>query len=53
MDPATQMGPAVTDTQLAGNLKYVDIAVKEGGRLVGRRRAPRSSASPAITCARP
>ena len=34
MDPATQMGPAVTDTQLAGNLKYVDIAIKEGGRLL-------------------
>ena len=31
---ATQMGPAVTDTQLAGNLKYVDIALKEGGRLL-------------------
>ena len=34
LDPATQMGPAVTDTQLAGNLKYVDIAIKEGGRLL-------------------
>jgi len=34
LDPTTQMGPAVTDTQLAGNLKYVDIAVKEGGRLL-------------------
>ena len=32
--PATQMGPAVTDIQLAGNLKYVDIAIKEGGRLL-------------------
>ena len=34
MDAATQMGPAVTDTQLAGNLKYVAIAIKEGGRLL-------------------
>jgi aldehyde dehydrogenase (NAD+) len=34
LDPATQMGPAVTDTQLAGNLRYVDIALKEGGRLL-------------------
>ena len=34
LDSATQMGPAVTDTQLAGNLKYVDIAIKEGGRLL-------------------
>ena len=34
LDPNTQMGPAVTDTQLAGNLKYVDIAIKEGGRLL-------------------
>ena len=34
LDPSTQMGPAVTDSQLAGNLKYVDIALKEGGRLL-------------------
>ncbi len=34
MDASTQMGPAVTETQLAGNLKYVDIAIKEGGRLL-------------------
>jgi aldehyde dehydrogenase (NAD+) len=34
LDPATQMGPAVTDTQLAQNLSYVEIALKEGGRLV-------------------
>jgi aldehyde dehydrogenase (NAD+) len=34
LDPTTQMGPAVTDSQLAGNLKYVDIALKEGGRLL-------------------
>jgi aldehyde dehydrogenase (NAD+) len=34
LDASTQMGPAVSDTQLAGNLKYVDIALKEGGRLL-------------------
>jgi aldehyde dehydrogenase (NAD+) len=34
LDPSTQMGPAVTDTQLKGNLDYVDVAVKEGGRLL-------------------
>jgi acyl-CoA reductase-like NAD-dependent aldehyde dehydrogenase len=34
LDPSTQMGPAVTDAQLAGNLKYVDIALKQGGRLL-------------------
>jgi alpha-ketoglutaric semialdehyde dehydrogenase len=34
LDPSTQMGPAVTDIQLAGNLKYIDIALKQGGRLL-------------------
>lgn len=34
LDPATQMGPAVSDTQLAGNLKYVDVALSQGGRLL-------------------
>jgi aldehyde dehydrogenase (NAD+) len=34
LDPQTQMGPAVSDSQLAQNLDYVDIAVKEGGRLL-------------------
>src|SRR5262249_58462142 len=32
--PATQMGPVVNDSQLEQDLAYVDIAVKEGGRLV-------------------
>ncbi|MEJ1968947.1 MAG: aldehyde dehydrogenase family protein [Rhizomicrobium sp.] len=35
LDPATRMGPAVSDTQLEQDLSYVDIAVKEGGRLMG------------------
>jgi len=34
LDPSTQMGPAVTDSQLASNLRYVDVALKEGGRLL-------------------
>ena len=34
LDSSTQMGPAVPEAQLAGNLKYVDIALKEGGRLL-------------------
>jgi aldehyde dehydrogenase (NAD+) len=34
LDPATKMGPAVSDTQLEQDLGYVDIAVKEGGKLV-------------------
>jgi acyl-CoA reductase-like NAD-dependent aldehyde dehydrogenase len=34
LDPNSQMGPAVSETQLAQNLFYVDIAVKEGGRLI-------------------
>ena len=33
-DPSTQMGPVVTESQLKGDLDYVDIAVKEGGRLL-------------------
>jgi aldehyde dehydrogenase (NAD+) len=35
LDPKTQMGPAVSEQQLAQNLSYVEIAVKEGGRLMG------------------
>jgi alpha-ketoglutaric semialdehyde dehydrogenase len=34
LDPSTQMGPAVTDMQLKGNLDYVNVALKEGGRLL-------------------
>jgi len=46
LDPATQMGPAVTDTQLKGNLDYVDIAVKEGGRLLAGGSQPLTLANP-------
>ena len=35
LDPSSRMGPAVSQDQLEQNLRYVDIAVNEGGRLVG------------------
>jgi len=35
LDPETKMGPAVSEQQLRQNLSYVDIAVSEGGRLLG------------------
>ncbi len=35
LDASSQMGPAVSDTQLEQNLSYVQIAVKDGGRLLG------------------
>lgn len=34
LDPSTQVGPASSDTQFEQNLRYVDIATSEGGRLV-------------------
>ncbi len=34
LDPSTQIGPAVSESQLEQNLKYVEIATGEGGRLV-------------------
>ncbi len=34
LDPESQIGPAVNQTQLEQNLSYVEIATKEGGRLV-------------------
>ena len=45
LDPTTQMGPAVTDVQLKGNLDYVDIAVKEGGRLLAGGSTPHALAN--------
>ncbi|MEQ8934289.1 MAG: aldehyde dehydrogenase family protein, partial [Amphiplicatus sp.] len=35
LDPDTKMGPAVSEQQLEQDLSYVEIAVKEGGALVG------------------
>jgi acyl-CoA reductase-like NAD-dependent aldehyde dehydrogenase len=34
LDPASQIGPAVNESQLEQNLRYVGIATDEGGRLV-------------------
>jgi aldehyde dehydrogenase (NAD+) len=34
LDPASQVGPAVSEDQLEKNLSYVKIAVDEGGRLM-------------------
>ena len=34
LDPNTQIGPAVSEDQLAQNLRYVKIAREEGGRVV-------------------
>ena len=34
LDPQTQIGPAVSEAQLEQNMRYVDIARDEGGRVV-------------------
>jgi aldehyde dehydrogenase (NAD+) len=34
LDPATQVGPASSEAQFEQNLRYVDIAQQEGGKLV-------------------
>jgi aldehyde dehydrogenase (NAD+) len=34
LDPSTQIGPAVSETQLEQNMRYVEIARSEGGWLV-------------------
>ncbi|WP_447761163.1 aldehyde dehydrogenase family protein [Sphingopyxis panaciterrae] len=34
LDPATQVGPASSESQLEQNLRYIGIATAEGGRLV-------------------
>jgi aldehyde dehydrogenase (NAD+) len=34
LDPATQMGPIVNETQMNTTLSYVDIAKREGGRIL-------------------
>lgn len=38
LDPKTQMGPVASDSQLANNLKYVDIAKAEGAQVIGGER---------------
>jgi len=34
LDPATQMGPAVSEDQMENSYRYIDIARSEGGRVV-------------------
>src|SRR4051795_6914877 len=34
LDPATQIGPAVSEAQLAQNLRYVKIALDDGGKIL-------------------
>src|SRR5690606_2226545 len=34
LDPASQVGPVVSETQLEQDLRYVKVATDEGGRLV-------------------
>jgi len=46
LDPATQMGPAVTDSQLKNNLDYVQVALKEGGRLLAGGAEPLKLSTP-------
>jgi acyl-CoA reductase-like NAD-dependent aldehyde dehydrogenase len=38
LDPATTMGPVVSAAQLNGNLEYVDVARKEGAKVIGGNR---------------
>jgi aldehyde dehydrogenase (NAD+) len=45
LDPATQIGPAASAAQLEQNLRYVDIATQEGGRL--------ATGGVAVKCATP
>lgn len=35
LDPATTMGPVASQSQLAGNLAYVDLARQEGATVIG------------------
>ncbi|UFI06428.1 aldehyde dehydrogenase family protein [Roseibium aggregatum] len=38
LDPATQIGPVVDEKQLSSNLAYVDLARKEGAKVIGGER---------------
>lgn len=38
LDPSVQIGPVVSERQLAGNLRYVDIARGEGAEVIGGER---------------
>jgi acyl-CoA reductase-like NAD-dependent aldehyde dehydrogenase len=49
LDPATQVGPAASESQFEQNLRYVGIATGEGGRLVTGGDALTLGTRPAIT----
>ena len=42
LDPATQIGPVVSEGQLAGNLDYVRLAAEEGCEVIGGQRLDRA-----------
>lgn len=42
LDPATQIGPVVSESQLAGNLDYVRLAAEEGCEVIGGQRLDRA-----------
>lgn len=50
LDPQTQIGPVVSEAQLAGNLDYVQLATAEGCEVVGGQRLnrPGSFQAPAL-----
>ena len=50
LDAATQIGPVVSESQLAGNLDYVRLATEEGCEVIGGQRLNRSGTfqSPAL-----
>ncbi len=43
LDAATQVGPVVSEKQLANNLSYVEIAGKEGAEVIGGERLNRDT----------
>ena len=43
LDAATQVGPVVSEKQLANNLSYVDIAGQEGAEVIGGERLNRDT----------
>jgi alpha-ketoglutaric semialdehyde dehydrogenase len=43
LDKETEVGPVVSESQLAGNLKYLDIAAQDGATVVGGERLERAT----------
>jgi len=50
LDPTTQIGPVVSESQLSGNLDYVRLAAQEGCEVIGGQRPdrPGSFQNPAL-----